>query len=102
MKKKAAMFYVGSGRDDHARIMMTASTLCTDSVDEAKTIDSWFPDVRTWIASLKTPKWTRAVDTKLAEQDRVVFGETCARCHRSYDPTGSYPNLLVAIENIST
>ena len=29
MKKKHAMFYTGSGRGDHARFMMSASTLCT-------------------------------------------------------------------------
>ena len=34
MKKKNAMFYTGSGRGDHARFMMSASTLCTDSVEE--------------------------------------------------------------------
>jgi len=102
MKKKNAMFYTAGGRGDHARIMMTASTLCTDSVDEAKTIDSWFPDVRAWIASLEAPKWSRPVDAALAEKGRVAFGETCARCHGSYGPTGSYPNLLVAVDDVGT
>src|SRR5262249_28574442 len=39
MKKKHAMLYSAGGRGDHARIMMTASTLCTDSIAEAQAID---------------------------------------------------------------
>jgi mono/diheme cytochrome c family protein len=102
MKKKTSMFYTAGGRGDHARIMMTASTLCTDSVEEAKTIDSWFPDVRAWIASLEPPKWTRAIDSTLTEKGRVVFETTCSRCHGTYGASGSYPNLLVAIEDVNT
>ncbi len=46
MGKKATMFYTGAGRGDHARIMVTASTLCTDTVEEAKQIDAYFHHVR--------------------------------------------------------
>jgi hypothetical protein len=102
MKKKTSMFYVAGGRGDHARIMMSASTLCTDSVDEAKEIDALFPDVRAWISSLEPPKWPHAIDAALAAKGSVVFGETCARCHGTYGPTSSYPNLLVAIEDVNT
>jgi hypothetical protein len=41
---------VGGGRGDHARIMMTASTLCVDTVAEAEAIDAYFPDVRAYLA----------------------------------------------------
>ena len=57
MKKKHAMFYTAAGRGDHARIMMAASLLCTDSVDEARAIDAAFVDVRAWIETLDAPKW---------------------------------------------
>ena len=49
MAKKTAMFYSAAGRGDHARTMMAASLLCTDSVAEAQAIDAAFVDVRAWI-----------------------------------------------------
>ena len=73
MKKKNAMFYDGAGRGDHARIMMTASTLCTDDVAEAQAIDAYFGDVRAWIASLEPPPYPFADrrDARGARQGRV-------------------------------
>lgn len=102
MKKKHAMFYLGQGRGDHARIMMTASTLCTDSVDEAKAIDAYFPDIRAYIETLEPPKWPWSSDPALAAKGEAVFTSRCASCHGSYGANGSYPNLLIALDNIGT
>jgi mono/diheme cytochrome c family protein len=102
MAKKNAMFYAAAGRGDHARIMMTASTLCTDSVAEAQAIDAYFPDVRAYIASIPPPKFAGAVDAGLAEQGRGVFDATCSRCHGTYGDGGSYPNLLIALDDVGT
>ncbi len=102
MKKKNAMFYLGQGRGDHSRIMMTASTLCTDSVDEAKAIDAYFPDIRAFILSIEPPQWAHAVDAALAGQGKAVFASHCARCHGSYGAGGSYPNLRVPLSEIAT
>jgi mono/diheme cytochrome c family protein len=102
MAKKNAMFYNGAGRGDHARIMMTASTLCTDSVAEAEAIDAYFPDVRAFIASIEPPAYPFPIDQPLAEKGRGVFEATCARCHGTYGEGGAYPNLLIPIEDVGT
>jgi hypothetical protein len=103
MRKKHAMFYVGAGRGDHARIMMTASTLCVDTVDEARAIDSYFPDVRAYLLSLEPPAWPHALDEAKAEAGRLVFERTCAHCHGSYSAAGdTYPNLIVALDEVGT
>jgi mono/diheme cytochrome c family protein len=102
MAKKNAMFYVAGGRGDHARIEMTSSTLCTDSLDEAKKIDAYFPDVAAYIASIKPPAYPFPVNQALADEGRGVFESTCARCHGTYGPGGEYPNLLIALEDIGT
>jgi mono/diheme cytochrome c family protein len=99
MRKKHAMFYDAAGRGDHARIMMTASTLCVDSVEEARAIDAYFPDVRAFLLTLEPPAWTGAVDAALAARGEVVFHETCERCHGTSD---SYPNMIVALDEIGT
>src|SRR5205085_1992935 len=102
MKKKTSMFYIGAGRGEHARIMMTASILCTSSVEESKVIDAWFGDVRAYIASIEPPKYPFPIDGALASQGREVFENTCSRCHGTYGPGGSYPNRVVMIDDIGT
>jgi mono/diheme cytochrome c family protein len=102
MKKKNAMFYNAAGRGDHARIMMTASTLCTDSVAEAQAIDAYFPDVEAYITSLSPPPYPFPVDAALAGRGGAVFATSCAGCHGSYGDGGSYPNLLIATDLVGT
>ncbi|HEY5947333.1 MAG TPA: hypothetical protein VIV40_17635 [Kofleriaceae bacterium] len=103
MNKKHAMFYNAAGRGDHARIMMAASLLCTENVDEARAIDQAFVDVRAWIeTSVTAPKWPFAVDTALAAQGEQVFNATCAKCHGTYGANAIYPNQLVPLADIGT
>ena len=102
MAKKNAMFYTAAGRGDHARIMMTASTLCTDSVPEAAAIDAYFPDVRAFIRSIPPPVYPFPVDAALAEQGKAVFETTCSKCHGTYGDAGEYPNLVIPLEEVGT
>ncbi len=102
MKKKTSMFYVGAGRGDHARIMMTASILCTSSVEESAAIDAYFADIRAYILSIEPPKYPFAIDAALAERGRPVFEATCSRCHGTYGAAPTYPNRLVSTLEIGT
>jgi mono/diheme cytochrome c family protein len=102
MKHKHAMFYTAAGRGDHARIMMTASALCTDTVERAREIDAMFPDIRAYISSLEPPAWPFGVDAALAAEGQDVFETHCQRCHGSYGDDASYPNLVVALDEIGT
>jgi hypothetical protein len=102
MKKKNAMFYTAVGRGDHARFMMTASTLCTDSVEEARMIDAWFPDIRAYIASIEPPIYPYEIDEMEATKGKRIFEATCARCHGTYETDWTYPNLFVGIDDVGT
>lgn len=105
MKKKNAMFYTAAGRGDHARIMMTASALCTDSVAQAAAIDAYFPDVRAYIESLEPPAFPGVIDAEAASRGEEIFTARCARCHGTYhsDPQReTYPNLVVALDVVGT
>jgi mono/diheme cytochrome c family protein len=102
MQKKNAMFYLAAGRGDHARIMMTASTLCVETVEEARAIDAYFPDVRAYLMTLEPPAWPFEVDAALAARGGDVFAATCARCHGTYGEGESYPNLVVDIDEVGT
>lgn len=102
MKKKNAMFHTAAGRGDHARAMILASTLCTDSVAEARAIDSYAPDIRAFIASLEPPKYPFDIDRKLADRGREVFMKHCSSCHGTYDADPTYPNLVIALDAVGT
>lgn len=111
MAKKHAMFNLGEGRGDHGRLMMSASMLCTDSVDALEAIDAYAPDVAAYIKSLVPPAWPFDVDVERVASGRDLFVENCGACHGSYavDESGerirdrdTYPNLLVAVDVVGT
>lgn len=102
MKKKNAMFYNASGRGDHARLMILASTLCTDTVEEARAIDAYAPDIRAFISSLDPPAFPFDVDSELAGEGRDVLEGRCSSCHGTYGQDWSYPNLVIGVDEIGT
>lgn len=102
MKKKHAMFYTTAGRGDHARHMILGTVLCTDTVAEAKVIDSYASDIRAYISSIEPPAYPFEIDWQLAEQGRNTFEANCARCHGTYGEDWTYPNLVIATAVVGT
>jgi len=102
MKNKPAMFSLGEGRLDHARIMMSASMLCSDSIEELQAIDAYAADIRAFIANLDAPAWPFEVNESLASEGRQVFEQNCSHCHGTYGDGGHYPARLVPIEQVQT
>jgi cytochrome c5 len=102
MNKNNAMFYTAAGRGDHARMLILASALCTDDVEEARRIDAYAPDIRAYLASIEPPKWPFEIDRKLAERGKPVFERNCAACHGTYGPNPTYPNLVLGYEAVGT
>jgi cytochrome c5 len=102
MSKKNAMFYTAAGRGDHARIMMTASTLCVDSVAIADSIDAYFPDIRAYVETLGPPAYPFPTDATLVAKGKGIFESTCSRCHGTYGAGGVYPNYVIAIADVAT
>lgn len=104
-KKKHGLFYNGMARGDHRGTMMFASSLCTDSVEEAASILTYFNNVQAFIESVEAPAYPFAIDQELAAQGAAVFASTCAGCHGTYaadEADESYPNLLFEIDVIGT
>jgi mono/diheme cytochrome c family protein len=61
-----------------------------------------FRRIEAWIESLEPPRWPWAIDTALAERGRGVFTRHCGSCHGTYGPDGTYPERMVAVEEIGT
>ena len=81
---------------------MSASTLCTESVDEAAAIDAMFPDVRAYILSIESPLYTRPINASQATAGKALFEEHCSGCHGTYGENETYPNLLVHLDTVGT
>ncbi len=105
MAKRGALFYNGMARGDHRGSMMFASSLCTDSVDEAEEILSYFNDIGAYIRSIEPPAYPFPIDEALAAAGEPVFMSECAGCHGTYseDPEAeTYRNLLIPYQEIGT
>lgn len=102
MQKKPAMFNLGEGRGDHARIMMAASMLCTDNVAALMEIDEYAPDLLAFIKSIAPPVWPFPVEQSLVELGQQVFESTCSSCHGTYGDRGEYPARLVPLDVVQT
>jgi len=61
-----------------------------------------FRDVFAYLSSLRPPQYPGEIDRGLAERGRGVFNESCAGCHGTYGPGGSYPNRRVPLDEIGT
>jgi len=102
MGRKHSMFYTSEGRGDHARLMMSAALLCTDSVEEATRIDADAPHLRAWLSSIEPPEYPFAIDQQVASEGETLFVANCSRCHGTYGDKGTYPNLIVPLEEVGT
>ncbi|MFK7810468.1 MAG: hypothetical protein AB8F74_21865 [Saprospiraceae bacterium] len=102
LKKKNAMFYSGGGRGDFARIMMASSVLTLQDSTKAREVDESFVDVLAFINSLEAPTYPENIDMELADLGEEVFNNNCSGCHGTYGTEETYPNLLVALDEIQT
>ncbi|MBC8073988.1 MAG: hypothetical protein IAG13_37055 [Deltaproteobacteria bacterium] len=103
--KKNALFYNAMARGDHRGTMMLASSLCTDTVDEATAIASYFNNIHAFVRSVRAPAYPFAIDAELAAAGEPVFVASCAGCHGTYGATeedDTYPNLLFPLDVIGT
>jgi mono/diheme cytochrome c family protein len=103
--KKHGLFYNGMARGDHRGTMMFASSLCTDSVEEANSILAYFNNVRAYIDAVQPPEYPFAIDEVLAAEGAPVFEAYCAGCHGTYGATeadDTYPNLVFPLELVGT
>jgi mono/diheme cytochrome c family protein len=61
-----------------------------------------FRAIEAWIAALRPPRWPREVDAALARSGEAVFARNCAACHGTYGADATYPDRIVAIDEVGT
>jgi hypothetical protein len=99
--RKATMYY--DGRTDARAVRTNMQFLLGElTLDEFQRLEPTFKDIQAYMKSLKPPKYPFAIDHKSAERGQAVFEKTCARCHGTYGPGGTYPSKIVPLDVIGT
>ena len=101
LKRKRTMYY--DGRTDARSVRTNMQFLLGEkSLEEFKALEPAFRDLQAFLKSLEPPKYPVPDRRRQGRRGKVVFEETCARCHGTYGPDGEYPNKIVPLEVIGT
>ena len=99
--RKATMYQ--DGRTDARSVRTNMQFLLGElSLKQFRDLEPTFRDIRSYLTSLKPPKYPFPIDNVKAERGRAVFASNCTKCHGTYGPDGSYPGKIVDLETIGT
>jgi mono/diheme cytochrome c family protein len=102
LKKKKTMYHSGGQDARSVRSIMAFMLTPFNSGPYIKSQEPTFKDIRSYLLTLQPPKYPFPVDAKKAAHGRQIFEKTCARCHGTYGPGGSYPSKVVDLKTIGT
>jgi mono/diheme cytochrome c family protein len=101
LKRKATMYY--DGRTDARSVRTNMQFMLGEKdLEQFKALEPAFRDLQAYLKSLEPPKYPFPIDAAKSARGKVVFAETCARCHGTYGPGGKYPNKIVPLDVIGT
>jgi mono/diheme cytochrome c family protein len=100
-RRKTGLYADGFAPKGH-RMLMQFLLVKENGPDRFAEWEDDFRDIEAWITDLEPPRWPGEIDAGLAERGRGVFAAHCASCHGTYGPDASYPERVVAIEEIGT
>ena len=101
LKRKRTMYC--DGRTDARSVRSNMQFMLGEkSLEEFRRLEPTFGDLRAFLLSLEPPRYPFPVDSARAVRGKVVFAETCARCHGTYGSDGKYPNKIVPLDVIGT
>lgn len=102
LKKKKTMYHTGGADTRSVRSLMQFMLSPFNPPSAFTKAEDDFRDIRAYLLSLEPPKYPLSIDHDLARRGEHLFNDTCARCHGTYGTKGTYPNKVVAIEQIGT
>lgn len=102
LKKKKTRNWNGSLDSRSARVDMATLLHPFNSAEFIKKQEGVFADMHAFVLSVQAPAYPFAIDRPLAAQGSKVYTDTCARCHGTHGPEGSYPNKVVPLASLGT
>ena len=107
LKRKRTMYYNGQIDAAAVRPLMMFMLSPGASGSRFPREEKTFADIRQYLLTTEPPKYPFPVDGALAARGRVVFEESCAKCHGTYgggpgSAARTYPNKVVPLAKIGT
>ena len=102
LKKKRTMYYTGATDARSVRSLMQFMMHPLNGPKEFHTAEPAFRDILAYLLSIEPPKYPFPVDAARADRGQVVFKDTCVRCHGTYGANWTYPNKVIALDEIGT
>ena len=99
--KRRSLYVDGFAPQSH-RMLMQFLLVKENGPERFREWEGEFREIEAWIASLRPPRWPHAIDAPLAREGERVFRRECAECHGTYGEQASYPDRLIAIDEIGT
>jgi mono/diheme cytochrome c family protein len=102
IKKKKTRDWTGGIDARSTRVDMGNLLTPLNSGEYIRKQEHNFVEIEAFVRGIEAPHYPFALDAKKAERGRAIFTATCSRCHGSYGPGGTYPNKIVAVDEIGT
>jgi mono/diheme cytochrome c family protein len=102
MKKKKSIYATGATDARSVRTLMQFMMHPLSTAKDFEKHEPAFRDVQQYLLSLEPPKYPFAIDREKAAKGEVLFEANCAKCHGTYGQEWTYPNKVIALEEIGT
>ena len=100
-RKKQTLYSDGFADKNH-RALMQFLLVKENGPSKFRQWENEFRYIYAYLESLSPPEYPWEIDKPLAETGRMVFEQSCARCHGTYGEQEHYPNDIVPIEEVGT
>ena len=102
LKKKKTMYFTGDADARSVRALMQFMMHPLSGPGDFKKHEPAFRNVQQFLLSLEAPKYPFPIHGELAAKGRVIFNDTCAKCHGTYGEKWTYPNKVIPLDEIGT
>jgi len=102
MKKKRTMYHTGATDSRSVRSLMQFMMHPLVQPEDFAKHEAAFRDIQAYLVSLEPPKYPYPTDGEKAAKGKTLFGENCAKCHGTYGTDWTYPNKVIALDEIGT
>ncbi len=102
MKKKKSLYYTGAADARSVRTLMQFMMHPLTPAKDFPKHEAAFRDIQQYLLSLEPPKYPFPIDAAKAAKGEILFQQHCAECHGTYGEKWTYPNKIIALEEIGT
>ena len=102
MKKKKTIYHTGATDSRSVRTLMQFMMHPLTTPKDFEKHEPAFRDISAYLTSMEPPKYPFAIDKEKAAKGEDLFKANCAKCHGTYGEKWTYPNKVIAIDEIGT